>query len=145
MLPRSSRSEIGLCIAILRIARGWSQGQLGEAAGVTNSAISDYERGKVEPLHHTVAKILRALGAPLHLLDQTLDFLALARASMAADPPPALSAGDELPELPPEIAAEINTIAGEAGRSTARTTRMQLGLLAQLVHAPVAALRPGET
>ena len=40
-----------------------SQSDLAEAAGVTNSAISDYERGKVDPPEAVRSRIEEALGA----------------------------------------------------------------------------------
>lgn len=134
MIAAGRRSDIGPCLAILRLARGWTQGTVAELAGLDSSAISDYERGKVDPKHSTVRRILRALGAPYHLLDQTHDYLILARATMGAEPetPHAVadSGGVPLPQLPAAIAAEIGAVAGEAARATARTTRLQLSLLA---------------
>ena len=41
--------DLAVTLGILRIIRRMSQSDLATAAGVTNSAISDYERGKVDP------------------------------------------------------------------------------------------------
>jgi transcriptional regulator with XRE-family HTH domain len=49
--------DLAVTLGILRIIRRMSQSDLATAAGVTNSAISDYERGKVDPKSNTLRKI----------------------------------------------------------------------------------------
>src|SRR3954454_22743232 len=78
-----SNDDLAVTLSILRIIRRWSQSELAEAAGVTNSAISDYARGKVDPQTQTLQKLVRALGLPLSALDQTQAFIHLIRAQMA--------------------------------------------------------------
>jgi transcriptional regulator with XRE-family HTH domain len=63
-----ANDDLAVTLSILRIIRRWSQSELAEAAGVTNSAISDYERGKVDPQTQTLQKLVRALGLPLSAL-----------------------------------------------------------------------------
>ena len=41
--------ELGEILQILRISRGMSQAEVAEKSGVTNSALSEYERGKKSP------------------------------------------------------------------------------------------------
>src|SRR4029078_11405964 len=77
-----SNDDLAVTLSILRIIRRWSQSELAEAAGVTNSAISDYERGKVDPQTQTLQKLVRALGLPLSTLDQTQAFIQTVRAQM---------------------------------------------------------------
>src|SRR5712691_745488 len=77
-----SNDDLAVTLSILRIIRRWSQSELAEAAGVTNSAISDYERGKVDPQTQTLQKLVRALGLPLSALDQTQSFIQIIRAQM---------------------------------------------------------------
>src|SRR5436309_3888485 len=77
-----SNDDLAVTLSILRIIRRWSQSELAEAAGVTNSAISDYERGKVDPQTQTLQKLVRALGLPLSALDQTQAFIQMIRAQM---------------------------------------------------------------
>jgi len=130
----TSADGLAVTLAILRIVRRWSQSELAEAAGVTNSAISDYERGKVDPQTQTLQKIVRALGLPLSALDQTQAFIQMIRAQMDGD-------GSDLEEglfsnaaaISPrerEMRAEIAQIASEGGRFASRLTRMMLELLA---------------
>jgi len=129
------RVDVGICIGILRRARGLNQGELAERAGVTSSAISDYERGKVDPQTQTLLKILNALGASMQLFEETLRFLSFVRTAMGGGPLLSADPEGELAELPPAIAIEIAAIANDGANFTARATRLQLGLLARLVQA----------
>jgi XRE family transcriptional regulator, regulator of sulfur utilization len=67
--------DLGRKISILRISRGWSQDRLAQAAGITSSALSEYERGKKIPELKSLRKITSALGYSLSALDRTEDFL----------------------------------------------------------------------
>ncbi len=130
-----TNDDLAVTLSILRIVRRWSQSELAEAAGVTNSAISDYERGKVDPQTQTLQKLIRALGLPLSALDQTQAFIQMIRAQMSESG----EAGDSAsfsgaPEISPgerELRAEIALIASEGGRFASRLTRTVLELLAQ--------------
>jgi transcriptional regulator with XRE-family HTH domain len=112
---------------------------LAEAAGVTNSAISDYERGKVDPQTQTLQKLVRALGLPLSALDQTQAFIQIIRAQMnMGDSQLGPGEGGSQPfsnaaALSPkerEVRAEIAQIASEGGRFASRLTRLMLELMA---------------
>src|SRR5436305_5655397 len=119
-----SAADLAVTLSILRIIRRWSQSELAEAAGVTNSAISDYERGKVDPQTQTLQKIMRALGLPLSALDQAQAFIQLIRAQMEG------GSGDAEERLVSNVAAvsakerelrmEIAQIASEGGRFASR-------------------------
>src|SRR5579885_3436063 len=82
-----ANDDLAVTLSILRSIRRWSQSELAEAAGVTNSAISDYERGKVDPQTQTLQKLVRALGLPLSALDQTQAFIQMIRAQMDTGEP----------------------------------------------------------
>jgi transcriptional regulator with XRE-family HTH domain len=73
-------ADFSLTLAILRLSRGWSQDQVARATGLTNSAISEYERGKKVPELRNVRKIVAALGYRLSAIERTEDFLADLRA-----------------------------------------------------------------
>ncbi len=130
----ASADDLAVTLAILRIIRRWSQSELAEAAGVTNSAISDYERGKVDPQTQTLQKIVRALGLPLSSLDQTQTFLQRIRAQMDSNGPDSeeglFSNAAAISPREREMRAEIAQIASEGGRFASRLTRMMLELLA---------------
>jgi transcriptional regulator with XRE-family HTH domain len=70
-----SGKDLSRSLAILRISRGWSQDQLARAAGITNSALSEYERGKKVPELKSLRKLVSALGYSLSALELTEDFL----------------------------------------------------------------------
>src|SRR5947209_4836236 len=132
-----SNDDLAVTLSILRIIRRWSQSELAEAAGVTNSAISDYERGKVDPQTQTLQKLVRALGLPLSALDQTQSFIQIIRAQMTSGETASAEKGSPLfsnaAALSPqerEIRAEIAQIASEGGRFASRLTRMLLELMA---------------
>jgi transcriptional regulator with XRE-family HTH domain len=124
--------DLAISLTILRTIRRWSQSELAEAAGVSNSAISDYERGKVDPQSQTLQKLVRALGLPLSALDQTQAFIQIVRAQMitgesgaaAGGGPAGFSAASALSLAEREMRAEIAQIASEGGRFASRLTRM---------------------
>jgi transcriptional regulator with XRE-family HTH domain len=76
----SEPGDFSLALSILRISRGWSQDQVAKAAGITNSALSEYERGKKMPELRSVRKIVSALGYELSAIERTEDFLRELRA-----------------------------------------------------------------
>ena len=49
-------------IAKARIAKGWTQRQLGEAIGVDNTQIAKWERGERKPKLEALLKLGEALG-----------------------------------------------------------------------------------
>jgi transcriptional regulator with XRE-family HTH domain len=54
----------------LRRLRGWTQGELAEAAGVGRATITRLERGLREPRPGTMARIARALGVEIRQIDE---------------------------------------------------------------------------
>ena len=136
----SQSEDLAVTLSILRIIRRWSQSELAEEAGVTNSAISDYERGKVDPQTQTLQKLVRALGLPLSALDQTQAFIQIIQAQMNREPDggdgagaPLFSDASALSPEEREMRSEIAQIASEGGRFASRLTRIALELLAAKV------------
>jgi transcriptional regulator with XRE-family HTH domain len=131
-LLRSRTDDLAITLAILRIIRRWSQSELADAAGVTNSAISDYERGKVDPQTQTLRKLIRALGLPLSALDQTQAFIQTIQAQMSADDAVVLAAGEPAFSAAggsPALRArrvEIAQAASDAGRCASRLVQLLL-------------------
>jgi transcriptional regulator with XRE-family HTH domain len=72
--------DLAVSITLLRLTRGWRQDQLAQAAGITNSALSEYERGKKIPELKTLRKIVSALGYSLSAFERIEAFLAELRA-----------------------------------------------------------------
>jgi transcriptional regulator with XRE-family HTH domain len=73
-------TDLALSLTLLRLSRGWNQDTLAKASGVTNSALSEYERGKKTPELKTLFKIVSALGYSLSALERSAGFLAELRA-----------------------------------------------------------------
>ncbi|MGI8999339.1 MAG: helix-turn-helix domain-containing protein [Candidatus Limnocylindria bacterium] len=75
--------RIGRAVLVLRQRRGWRQADLAMRSGVSQSAISDMERGRIDRYTlHTIRSVLRALDASVRLdpmwggrgdLDRVLD------------------------------------------------------------------------
>jgi transcriptional regulator with XRE-family HTH domain len=68
-------SDFALAMTLLRLTRGWNQDQLAGASGITNSALSEYERGKKVPELKSVQKILAALGYSWAALERAERFM----------------------------------------------------------------------
>src|SRR5436305_6923232 len=125
-----ANNDLAVSLSILRNIRRWSQSELADAAGVTNSAISDYERGKVDPQTQTLQKLVRALGLPLSALDQTQAFIQMIRAQMdsgerveSKGSSPLFSNASALSSQERARRAEIAEIASEGGGFASRLTR----------------------
>jgi transcriptional regulator with XRE-family HTH domain len=69
----SNDSEMSTVLAVLRLIRGWSQGELSRAAGIRASSISDYERGKKVPSQRTLERLMTAMGYPASFLPRVLE------------------------------------------------------------------------
>ncbi len=52
----------GRMVEVMRTLRQWKQSELAEAAGISNTSLSDYEREKVDPPDDVRARIEEALG-----------------------------------------------------------------------------------
>jgi transcriptional regulator with XRE-family HTH domain len=114
-----------------------SQSELAEAAGVTNSAISDYERGKVDPQSNTLRKILRGLDLPVSILDPTQTFIETVRSQVGGrgqgQPEPAPALALDLPgegRLDVVLRTEVALLASEGARFFARFIRLLFLVLA---------------
>ena len=59
---------LGMRIAALRRAAGWSQGELAQQLGVSPSAVGMYEQGRREPSADTLVALARLFGVSLDYL-----------------------------------------------------------------------------
>lgn len=69
MKDRRDVGDLGAILSFLRVLRGWNQGELGAAAGLPQSAISDIERGKRLPSPAVRDRLLAALELPPALVE----------------------------------------------------------------------------
>lgn len=126
----SESGDFSLALSILRISRGWSQDQLAKAAGLTNSALSEYERGRKMPELRSLRKIVTALGYRLSAIERTEDFLRELKAESLCEAP---EGGEEgaLAIFPPPLLERIDPPAGATPlRVRARRVAAQVGLAA---------------
>ena len=65
---REEARKLGARIRQHRVARGWTQEQLAEHAGVHYKYLGDVERGVRNPALFNIARIARALGVPVAVL-----------------------------------------------------------------------------
>ncbi len=65
---REEARKLGARIRQFRVARGWTQEQLAEHAGVHYKYLGDVERGVRNPALFNIARIARALGVPVVVL-----------------------------------------------------------------------------
>lgn len=124
-------ADIGRALALLRIVRGWNQDDLAKASGVSNSAISEYERGRKIPELRTIERLLRAMGFPLSAIDHTRNYIASLKAGTFVLAPPV--SAPFIPGPPPASSSavdwEIDQASAEIGRAMARYSRIALHLL----------------
>ena len=124
--------HFAVTLAILRIIRRMSQSDLAEKAVVTNSAISDYERGKVDPQAVTLRKLFQGLDLPISVLDETRAFIERIRSQVGAEGDhrhqrlAALEAVDvaAVNAEEEEIWGEVAILAAEGGRFLSRFIRL---------------------
>jgi transcriptional regulator with XRE-family HTH domain len=94
-------------LTILRLVRRWNKVRLAQAAGLSNSAISRYEKALRQPKPEEVRRLVAAMGYPPPLWDRALSFVAAAGEAAGASDSAAGSGNAD---------ARIDSIAGEAGR-----------------------------
>jgi transcriptional regulator with XRE-family HTH domain len=63
--PTVTPETLGRAIAAARVQRGWTQAQLAERIGLTQSRITDMETGKLDKRLSRYAAAAVALGRPL--------------------------------------------------------------------------------
>jgi transcriptional regulator with XRE-family HTH domain len=139
--------DFSVALSILRISRGWSQDQVAREAGITNSALSEYERGKKTPELKSVRKIVTALGYPLSAIERTEEFLETLRAEsllearpepdggvslvpLSRTPPPAGAAPVLLPPRPsPALRSRARRVAAQVGQAATGFSLLLFDLL----------------
>ncbi len=89
-MPNRDNPEDMKCVVIfLRLLRGWTQADLGEAAGLSASTISRYEIGDIVPSREALEEIALAAGLPLRMLDRVFIWVGATRAAVASGADPA--------------------------------------------------------
>ena len=79
MADEDKLSELGLAIFLARTLRGWTQTDLADASGLTNSMVSEFERGRRTPSKKSLERLTEAMGVPLESLQALIPALASLR------------------------------------------------------------------
>lgn len=117
-MPRKPPPPLSLALTCLRVIHGWGQKELAQAAGLTDTLLCDYERGRKTLFRDRLERLTAVMGLHPSAIDDVLDFLE-ALHQCAAD-----QVGD------PE-AQRINSLAADWGRHTASGLRAMLGEVSQ--------------
>ncbi len=118
--PGWVHQDLAISLTLLRLVRGYSQAELAERSGLTSSALSEYERGKVDPQTQTLQKLLSGLGLPHSALDDAAHFILRIRALSIPDTE--RSSDETQPAEAPDRRVrrarrtEVAQLASEAGR-----------------------------
>ncbi len=83
-MTRTTPPPMNLTLAFLRLAQGWSQTDLGKAAGISPNLLSDYERGRKTLSRQRLEWLVATLGLRAGTIDAALDFLREVYADPAA-------------------------------------------------------------
>ncbi len=110
-MPRKVLPDLSWALTVLRTGQGWSQVELGEAAGVSPNTINDYERGRKRLTREKLESLIAFMGLPPERIDATL---ALLEANRAAGRAPRNSA-DRLTDAQRHIEAVAARGARQAG------------------------------
>jgi len=120
-MPRESLPDLSIVLTFLRGGQGWSQAELGEAAGISPKLLNDYERGR-KTLHRSrLEHLIAFMGLEPERIDAALALLAANRASSRA---PADSAGRSS-----EANRRAETVAARFGNLATSFARSSLSLL----------------
>jgi len=77
-------TALGLAIFLARTLRGWSQTDLADASGLTNSMISEFERGRRNPSTKSLERLAEAMRIPLPALYSLIPILERFRETVKA-------------------------------------------------------------
>jgi len=114
--PQPGDRDLGLALAVLRVARGWTQGKLAQESSVRASSISDYEGGKTSPELDSLRRLLKAMDygfAELELAEQFLSALRLRRSCPMEDVAPAAGTdpvADQVAELAQQVGGAVHRL-----------------------------------
>jgi transcriptional regulator with XRE-family HTH domain len=94
MADRKDPADLRVAIVFLRAVRGWDQGELAAAAGVSASSIYRYERGEATPSTKTFERIVAAVGLPATTMQRLFAVIRSARAAVTGVGSPESGFGD---------------------------------------------------
>jgi transcriptional regulator with XRE-family HTH domain len=110
-MPREALPDLSIVLTFLRSGQGWTQADLGEAAGISMKILNDYERGRKTLTRQRLEYLVAFLGLQPEAIDAVLACLAATRAS-ARSP-----AGSEPRRRIEAVAAQVGNLMAGASRS----------------------------
>lgn len=120
-MPPTIPPDLNLILLFLRMGQGWSQANLGKAAGVSPNLINDYERGRKSLTRTRLEHLLSFMNLPPERIDATLAVIEANRAASAA---PKDSA-----DVLSESRRRIEAVAGRTGKLATELVRSVLSML----------------
>jgi transcriptional regulator with XRE-family HTH domain len=135
-MPHATDEDLdwGTALAMLRIVRSWTQGQLGHAVGLGYRTVSNYEKGLRTAPPALLRQMVAAMGFPAHLLDRARALVRWARAARQLNRRPAADAAG----------ACVEVMAGAAGLAREELARAALAGLLRVSPGEEAAPDEGE-
>jgi transcriptional regulator with XRE-family HTH domain len=112
-MTRTPPPPMNLALAFLRLAQGWSQRDLGEAAGISPNLLSDYERGRKPLSRPRLEKIVATMGLAAGTIDTALKFLREVRAASAGPGSPSDEQRRRIEAVAVELGAGLESFARE--------------------------------
>jgi transcriptional regulator with XRE-family HTH domain len=126
--PDGGAAVQGRALAVLRLSRGFTRLQLAQAARVTPSNLSSYERGLSVPQQATLDRLLDAMGLPPEAIERAKTF-AVYPLGQDGTLPPDVRAPQRPQESDVSRAAALK-LAQEVGKAFAHVTLAFLELKA---------------
>jgi transcriptional regulator with XRE-family HTH domain len=116
-MPRTVPPDLSVALTFLRSVQGWSQADLGKAAGLNSNLLNDYERGRKTLTRERLEHLVAVLGLPPDAIDAALGHVAATRAMGKAprDSADPLSAAQRHVEA---VVARVQRMAADFARST---------------------------
>jgi len=120
-MPRKPLPDLSVVLTFLREGQGWSQADLGRAAGTSPSLLNDYEGGRKKLTRQRLEHLISFMGLRPERIDATLTCLEANRADSRALSDPA--------DRSAESRRHVEAVAGRAGRLATDFARSVLSLL----------------
>ncbi|HET9209050.1 MAG TPA: helix-turn-helix transcriptional regulator [Thermoanaerobaculia bacterium] len=129
-MPPAVLPDLSIVLTFLRSGQGWSQADLGKAAGISPNLLNEYERGRKGLSRERLELLVAYLDLPPEAIDATLAALAANRATARAP--------RDSPEAPSEEARRVEAFSlrfGATMTGLARSTLSQLTVEGEALHA----------
>src|SRR5436309_35375 len=117
-MPTAVLPDLSIVLTFLRLGQGWSQADLGKAAGISPNLLNEYERGRKRLTRERLEHLIAYLGLPPDVIDATLAALATNRATARAP--------RDSPDAPSEEARRVEDLSIRIGTAVTGFVRTAL-------------------